>query len=341
MPNQPHPISHRGTAVATLLTAALSATVLTGCTLIPREQVETPPALVAPVEVQKEVYKVRKGDIEDQVTLRAILDPANQQRLYFKQGGLVKAVRVAAGDKVQAGQVLAELETGELAFDLRAAEIAQEKAQLALDDARARSASGYERKSRELDLELTTVALSRLKERLAQSQLTAPYSGIVTAVNHKVGESIPGGEVALAIADPTDLLIDADVLDRDLAKLQVGQQVRLDFSDLSGGGGAGVIVQLPNGQAQGPTAHQVRVRMQKPDPKAQAGMTGKVVVIVQAKQGVLLLQNAALRSFSGRTYVVVQTPQGKREVDVVTGIQGDMETEIVKGLHEGDQVIGR
>jgi multidrug efflux pump subunit AcrA (membrane-fusion protein) len=46
-----------------------------------------------------------------------------------------------------------------------------------------------------------------------------------------------------------------------------------------------------------------------------------------------------IRAFQNRTFVVLQTPDGERAVDVQLGLQTDDRVEIVSGVSEGDVVI--
>ncbi|HLZ09832.1 MAG TPA: efflux transporter periplasmic adaptor subunit, partial [Chloroflexota bacterium] len=57
-------------------------------------------------------------------------------------------------------------------------------------------------------------------------------------------------------------------------------------------------------------------------------------------EGVLILPTTAIRTFGGRRFVRLQTADGThREVDITVGISDDTNTEITKGLSEGDKVI--
>ena len=46
-------------------------------------------------------------------------------------------------------------------------------------------------------------------------------------------------------------------------------------------------------------------------------------------------------TFQNRTFVVLQSPDGPRSVDVQIGLQTDDRVEIVSGVNEGDVVIGQ
>lgn len=325
-----------------LLAAALAVMLTAGCGLLPREEEEAPPVLAEPVKSEKEVYTVRRGAITDKITLNARFAPAQSAELYYRTPGKVKAVHVRSGDSVKAGQVLVELEKETLQYDLAQQQIRLEKARLALEDARWKAQfrngpSENDLKRLALDLEAETINLEKLRRQVEESRLVAPFEGQVMAVYKKQGDDVAAYAPVVQVANPADLVVEADVDSAALARVAVGQNVRLEFSEL--GQVTGTVVELPDPLL--PASQQKRIKV-KPDGaagKARLGMVGKVHVILQEKDGVLLLPNAALRQFSGRTYVLMKEP--RREVDVVVGIQGDTESEITRGLKEGDRVVGR
>ena len=63
------------------------------------------------------VTRLKTGDITRSVQLLGEVRPNQQVALYAKVGGYVKALRADIGDRVAAGQVLAELEVPELIAD--------------------------------------------------------------------------------------------------------------------------------------------------------------------------------------------------------------------------------
>lgn len=321
------------------LTALLVATALltSGCGLFPVEEEMAPPPLEAPPRPEKEIYTVRRGEITDRVTMRAVINSGRQATLYFKQGGRVKAVHVASGDQVTAGQVLAELESGELAYDLAAAEINLKKAQLSLEEARAQALAQSEWKRKELDVELARLQVERLTRRQEESRLVAPFSGQVTTIELRPGDAVQGYQPLVQIVDPSERVIEADVPAGDLSRLAINQRVQVDFSEFAGPI-EGTLVQLPE---SGATSRAARVKVDPLPAAATLGMTGRAHVLLETKADALLLPRAFLRQFAGRTYVLTQTPEGRREIDVTPGIESDYEVEIVRGLKEGDQVIGR
>jgi hypothetical protein len=64
----------------------------------------------------------------------------------------------------------------------------------------------------------------------------------------------------------------------------------------------------------------------------------EVQMPLQIREDVLWLPPVVIRTFQNRTFVVLQTPDGPRSVDVQIGLQTDERVEIVSGVNEGDVV---
>jgi hypothetical protein len=87
-------------------------------------------------------------------------------------------------------------------------------------------------------------------------------------------------------------------------------------------------------------ARSFKLNPTQPLPKdLELGMLGRVTVVLREKLGVLLVKSTAVRSAGPRQYVQVVQSGRKRDVDVEIGIMTPTETEIVKGLSEGDRVL--
>ncbi|MGE5673764.1 MAG: efflux RND transporter periplasmic adaptor subunit [Mycobacterium leprae] len=328
-----------------LLMAAVSLTA--GCSLLPKEVEEAPPKLEAPVQAEKPTYKVVRGNINDQVKLLARLASAHEADLAFKNNGRLKAVYVRGGDSVKQGQVLAETFSDDADYQAAQAEIDYQKALLNLEDAKQKaeysSTDAVQRdvQRRQLDLDAAQLAKEKWEGAVQASRLVAPFDGYITAVNIKAGDSVTAYNPVISMADPRDLTVTATVDDSQLPKLGVGQRVQLDFTE-EPNAGMGTLVELPDPNAAPtvpPKPKQVKIKPDTITDKEKMGLVGNAIVILQEKKNVLLLDNAAIRKYTSRTYVLLQNP--RREVDVQLGVEGATQTEIVKGLQEGDVVIGR
>ncbi len=145
------------------------------------------------------------------LSLSGELKPAAETSILARVTGYVRVWKADMGDKVSAGQVLAELDTPELQR-----ETARAEAQLALAEAgkhlagttaqrwhellAARTASKQEVDEKQADFELKSAAVEAAKaevQRLQQigkfATITAPFSGTITARRLDVGQLVEAG----------------------------------------------------------------------------------------------------------------------------------------------------
>jgi macrolide-specific efflux system membrane fusion protein len=74
-------------------------------------------------------------------------------------------------------------------------------------------------------------------------------------------------------------------------------------------------------------------------PDLQSGALVDVTMTLQERLDTLWLPPQAVNTFSNRTFVVLQTPEGERVQDVVVGLETDDRVEILSGVQEGDIVV--
>lgn len=339
----------RGNRWRRLLALTALAGAVAGCGLLPKEVEELPPPVEPPQRSVKEIYTVKRGTVVEKVPLRATVVPAREVTLFFRQNGRLRQVAVKAGDTVAAGQLLAELDTGDLETQVELAAINVQKLDLRLQQARERAQKGgadpYDLGILELDRKAAHLQWQLLQQKLAEARLSAPFAGEVTAASGKAGDTVQAFQPVVTLSDPSVLEIRAEVDDATLMKLSPGQKVELTFAELGDTPVEGQLVEVPDPlrdpRPQQGRPRQVKIVPTRPVPGLKKGMTGRGAVVLQVRQDVLVLPNAAIRSFSGRTYVLVLEGNSRREVDVALGVVGETESEIVKGLREGQQVIGK
>lgn len=95
----------------------------------------TPTPLPTPVVPEKPEYTAQRGTVIKQLEFTGRVSPVTEQELFFRSDGFVADVFVARGDAVQTGDVLAQLEIGELQSQLENAQLQLESAELNLSKA--------------------------------------------------------------------------------------------------------------------------------------------------------------------------------------------------------------
>lgn len=178
---------------------------------------------------------------------------------------------------------------------------------------------------------------------IAEATLTAPFTATVYGLLVQVNDEVQPGAAAVYLADLTDLRVQAMATEMDIARLSVGQEVRLNFDAYPGKLLSGRVLLLPaKGQADaGMAYYQIETSVEPGDLDLLPGMTASVRVLVGQKEDALLVPVAAVRYRSPEeTFVTVQTPDGKtRQQKVRIGLNDGILAEVLEGLSEGQTVL--
>ncbi len=224
---------------------------------------------------------------------------------------------------------------------------AREAAQADYDIARA----NFDRLTRgpttqELELLKNNLAAAQLdletaRTAKAQSQLRAPYDGIITEVNAQPGELVGGYNPVVAIADLTQLELFADIDEIDVGSVAPGQSAQISLDAFPGVTLEGKLTRLfpAASNERGALVYHARIQFDKGDLPVRPGMGATVKIATAAKKNVLLIPTRAIRT-AGAQKIVSEFVNGViRNVVVQTGLSDGNQTEIVSGLEPGARLV--
>jgi multidrug efflux pump subunit AcrA (membrane-fusion protein) len=97
----------------------------------PQEGQPTP--IPTPIVPDKPIYEVQRGDVRELLTFSARVSPIQEEAMIFAVDGKISEVYFTRGDTVQAGDVIAELNTAELETQLIQARAQLESAEIRLE----------------------------------------------------------------------------------------------------------------------------------------------------------------------------------------------------------------
>ena len=198
-----------------------------------------------------------------------------------------------------------------------------------------------------LDVTQAELRVKRLKDLIADAQITAPFDGTVLFVEIEEGDDAVGYREIMTIAELDELEISADLSEDLLQNLVEGMEVTVKPVTGADETFDGTIRRLPYpyGSASSAESDDETTRVSlNTDLEFEGFEIGKmmeVTVLLERKENVLWLPPQAIRTFEGRNFVVVQEGEGQRRVDVTIGIEGRDRVEIEDGLSEGQVVIGQ
>lgn len=279
--------------------------------------------------------------------------------------GIVQKANVSVGDRVSTGDVMAVLNSRELAAarsDYLAA-----KARLTLaEENMTRDRRLFEEKvgseraliaSRQAleeanivlrQAENTLHALGYSHENIARIseideaafnlyELRAPISGIVTSRHLTLGEVIdPGKEAPFVVADLSTVWVNITVYQRDLAHVQAGQEVEIEF-------GHGIPDARGRIEFVSPAVDQAtrtafaRVVLENPKRVWRPGIFVTGIIGTGHDNAEVVVPRSAVIGLDGKQVVFIQTKAGLVPREVQTGRVADDLVEIVSGLRPGER----
>ena len=184
------------------------------------------------------------------------------------------------------------------------------------------------------------IELDVAKTTLAQTKLTAPFTATVTEITAREGELVGGFNPIVTIADLSQLQIQADIDEIDVANVAVGQSVQVRLDAFPGEKFTGKLTRLfpAASTARGSTVYSAIIDFDPKNFQVRLGMGANLKIVTIDKKSVLVVPNRALKNVGTRKAVHVVAPGDPRDVFVETGVTDGNDTEIVSGLNEGDQV---
>jgi RND family efflux transporter MFP subunit len=208
----------------------------------------------------------------------ATVVPADRRVVSAIDGGVVQHVLVHEGDRVQAGQVLAQLDDGDDRVKLAQAEAALAQARRELADAEFRndpSAAG-QAKIR-ADLHESEVQLEQ--QRVNEAQLRSPITGVVITpkVEEKTGTLVKPGDGFAEIVGEDRMAAEMSVPEEDLELVHPGKNVALKLNAFPTTTFQGVVERI-GAQTKSAAEEQyfiVRAIFENPGGLARSGMVGR------------------------------------------------------------------
>ncbi len=168
----------------------------------------------------------------------------------------------------------------------------------------------------------------------------SPVAGVVIEKKALQGQRFMPGEALYQIADVSGVWIVADVFERDIAAVKVGQSVEVSIDAYPAKSFAGKVSYLyPTLNAQTRT---VPVRIELPNPRGELrpAMYANVHVKVGAGGTALAIPVSAVIDSGAAQRVIVQREEGRFEPRAVKlGLRGDDYVEVKEGVKEGEQVV--
>lgn len=196
----------------------------------------------------------------------------------------------------------------------------------------------------ELQVDMAQANLDAARINLEKASIVAPFDGIVTQVNITPGKEVTSmtlSNPAISMVDTSEILMRGFVDEMDIASVEVGQEATIVLDALPSKEVKGKVTFIsPVGKVQaGVVVYDTTITLDNPDNELRDGMSATAEIVVERRDNVLLIPNKAIRGGLEKPMVLVLRNGHPQEQAVVLGLSDGVNTEVLSGLQEGEQVV--
>lgn len=269
---------------------------------------------------EADLLTVATGRLVRSLPVTGTITAASQTLVRARVSGDIIDIPVREGMSVKAGQLIAridpadfELRLSERTAQLRSAQAQLEQARRTLEnnarllDKAFISQNAYDNSRFAVDgaraaVEAADAQLAQARKALADTRIIAPMSGVVAQRFVQPGEKVsPDGRI-VSIIDLEQLEIEVAVPASDIAAIRPGQRASLRAEGLAQVTTAKVLRINPATTA-GTRSITVYLGLDQSDERLRAGMFAQGTLIIDERDGLLLVPLSALRERAGQRYV--------------------------------------
>ena len=249
------------------------------------------------------------------------LQPVRQATVKAKVSGDVRQITIREGEAVQAGQLLARIDTADLEAKLaeRVGALESAKAQLALaEKTRATnlallkqnfiSQNAFDNSESSFSVSQGTVKSAEAQVQLARNALrdaiaTSPLAGVVAKRHVQPGEKVAFDSPLVTVVDLKDLELQAAVPAVDVPELAIGKAVELSIDGFGDRRFTGRVERINPSTEPGTRAILVYVGIPNAEGALRGGMFATGRIALAASAPVPTLPATAIRTEVGQTFV--------------------------------------
>lgn len=199
------------------------------------------------------------------------------------------------------------------------------------------------------DLERANITLDEVQERLDETEIFAPITGVIIEKMVEEGQiiasgisNVSGGTALATIADMSRLFIIADVDETDIGEVKLGQTVTITADAFPGKKFQGKVKRIaPQGKVENSiTIFKVKIEALGTGKNILKPMMSSNIEIVTASAlDTLYISRGAVRKEGDGYYVVILEDGAPKKIPIEVGIENPIHTQVLSGLEAGQKVI--
>ena len=274
---------------------------------------------------EKVFYTANLETYENIIEISGTVAAAQEQTLQARSAGTVTAVYVKAGDKVNKGDVIIQLDDSEQLYNLEKQEYNMATKKL--------TASARE-------LRLLETERNALLQKVEDRKVIATFDGIIADLDVAVGDSLEAKDTVGTLVNTDYLTAEVEVTETDVSKLKVGQTVNFTFPAYGNKNVTGYVTGWPAiGEitSRGATVVKAKLRIDEYPEEIlpNFSFTGKIEI--SPTEQYIVVSRYAIGYENKQPYVVLA--KGNEKLSVKIQPYGNEYVKVLEGLEGGEVLL--
>lgn len=308
---------------------------------------------------RSDVVSLQSKRLSVELAVPGSVQAISQATVRAKLSAEIKRVLVREGDRVTAGQTIAEFDTAQLRAQMaeRKAALESARAQLTMAD-RTRQANAqlvkqnfisqnaFDTADSAHQVQLAAVATAQAQLEITQLSMTdalvrTPISGTVSKRHVQPGEKVSFDAPLIAIVDLSQLEVQVQVPISDVTQIRKGMATHIDVEGIAGRRFEGTVERINPSAEPGTRTINFYVSLANEESLLKTGMFARVLLTTSPEVEVNALPLSALRSEGGQTFVwvVAEGKLARRPIIIGKRDERAQLVEVTSGLAPGEVVL--
>jgi membrane fusion protein (multidrug efflux system) len=306
---------------------------------------QPPPEAVTTIVAQQEEWPATLSAIGTMAAVQGVTVSADLP-------GTVERILFDSGEAVQAGEMLAVLDTRQEQAQLAAIEAQRELARLTFErmqgllNEKVISAAEFDRAT--ADYRQTDARVGEIRAVIQRKTIRAPFSGILGLRQVNLGQYLAGGDPLVTLQSLNPIYVNFGVPQQAASQMVAGRSIKLTADDLAGVGWSGHISAVDSLVDAATRNIQVQATLANPGGRLRPGMFVQVEVPLGPSQTVIALPASAISyaPYGDSVFVVSEMKgedgkpyRGVRQQFVKPGPARGDQLAVLAGIKPGDEVV--
>jgi len=287
---------------------------------------------------------VTGAPLQDAITVVGNLQANEDVVIKSEIGGIVENINFEEGQTVQKGTVLIQVDHKNLASEMEQAQanfnLAAANLKRSHDLVNNKTISPQAYDQAQAQYKATNAALNKTKQQYEKASIVAPFDGIMGSRRISPGQFVNSNDILTSISSVNPIKLEFNLAERYLSKIYIHQKVEVTTSAFPNRIFTGESFFIAPTVDVKTRTIMIKATINNDDLLLKPGMFSRIKLILEEKEGAVLIPNSAVINRESGTAVFTVAPDGTANYqNIELGIQVKDSVEVISGLKIGDTII--